>query len=367
MALSYLGSAGLNDNSQSGSKELPFYCDAGENRKLLIGFVGDYTTSSPVTGVTYATDAVGSLLSRLEFDSAAHKTAYLWYVDDADLPASAGTHMVTVSLAGTVSPMQMYAAAYSGAKQGAATNVVTAVSSASVENSLSITTHSADALVFSIVGSGYRGADVLAPTSGQTELQEYSGGVGYSTASAIGHEEIASPGSEASTWQADGATEMGQIAVEIEEARDYADGVGTSAGSATVTGIGAATATATATAAGSSTCTGIGAYTFVGTLTGVGTASGSSTVTGIGASTATGVGSSAGTATVTGIGSAVACGVGTAAGSSTCSGVGSYIVTYTAARLVVTLEPSPAIVCEMTSPLSLVVEMSAPPELLVSL
>lgn len=369
-AVTYLGSAGLNDDSQSGTKELPYYVHAGSNRKLLIGFAGDYTTSSPVTGVTYATTAVGSLLRRLEFDATAHKTAYLWYVDDADLPASAGTHMVTVSLAGTVSPMQMYAAEYSGAKQGAATNVVTAVSASDVENSLSITTHAANSLVFSIVGSGYIGTDVLAPTSGQTELQEYAGfgSGGGEVASAIGHEEIAEAGAETSAWEADSATTMGQIAVELEPASTvtYADGVGESAGGSTCTGAGASTATGTGAIAGTSTCEGAGDYTLE-TDSGVGEASGSSTVVGVGAATATGTGTAAGAASVAGIGAAIACGVGTAAGSSTCTGVGDYVIIHSAADLVVTLEPWPSLVVTLDSYPSLTVTLDASPSLLVSL
>jgi len=80
-------------------------------------------------------------------------------------------------------------------------------------------------------------------------------------------------------------------------AQTSVQGAGSSAGTATVTGVGAALFDGAGSSAGSATVTGVGAAQFDG----AGAAAGTSTVTGVGASTHAGAGSSAGAATVTGI------------------------------------------------------------------
>lgn len=96
---------------------------------------------------------------------------------------------------------------------------------------------------------------------------------------------------------------------------------GTSAGSATAPGVGASTAAATGTAAGQGAATGAGASTAAAT----GTSSGTSTATGVspGGSTESGAGTSAGSATAAGVGASTAAATGTSAGSATATAVGS--------------------------------------------
>lgn len=119
------------------------------------------------------------------------------------------------------------------------------------------------------------------------------------------------------TGNQDGAGSSAGAATVTGVGSSLADAAGSSAGAATVAGVGASFADAVGTAAGSSTAAAVG----LNAQDGDGSAAGSSTVTGVGNSLADGAGSAAGVATVTGVGVSFADAVGTASGSSTASAV----------------------------------------------
>lgn len=88
------------------------------------------------------------------------------------------------------------------------------------------------------------------------------------------------------------------------------DGIGSSAGAATVSGVGASTYDAASASTGAATAAAVGASTAAS----VATAAGAATATGVGASTADAVGNSQGAATITAVGAAISGAVGSAAG-----------------------------------------------------
>lgn len=126
-----------------------------------------------------------------------------------------------------------------------------------------------------------------------------------------------------------------------EETGGGGDGVGSSSGSATVSGVGKSLNSQAGSASGSATVTGVGSSLFksvgssdgVATVEGVGSAAipaigssdGIATVTGVGSSLADGVGSSSGTATVSGTSQSLSEAVGSSQGVGTVSGVGASI------------------------------------------
>ncbi len=135
---------------------------------------------------------------------------------------------------------------------------------------------------------------------------------GTSTVTGVGQDATPkSPGTAAGTSTAtgDGASKVAQP--------------GTSAGTSTVTGDGVSTVEANGSAAGTSTVSGAG----LAKITAVGDSAGTSTVTAAGISTFAADGSSAGVATVTADGVSTAVADGAAAGTSTVTGVVAVVVT----------------------------------------
>jgi hypothetical protein len=98
-------------------------------------------------------------------------------------------------------------------------------------------------------------------------------------------------------------------------------GVGSAAGTDTVTGVGAWLQSGDGSSTGSNTAIGVGAWL----QSGVGSSAGTDTATGVGAKLQSGVGSSAGTDTATGVGSWLQSGVGSSAGTDTATGTGSWL------------------------------------------
>jgi hypothetical protein len=99
-------------------------------------------------------------------------------------------------------------------------------------------------------------------------------------------------------------------------------GVGASAGVATVSGVGASTADAVGAAAGETTVDGVGQALAADSA---GLSEGASTVTGVGETTIYGTGASDAVATVTGVGASVAFAVGESDGVSTVTGLGAAV------------------------------------------
>ncbi|MBN2256685.1 MAG: hypothetical protein JW704_02525 [Anaerolineaceae bacterium] len=192
---SIVGSDGWLANSNTISQS--YTCHSGEKRMLLVGAGGELLGGGNVNSVTYNGVAL-TKVGNTEYDEGANNASW-WYLLDANFPSSPGSYTLQVTFSGSYAPGFMTVAECAGVKQSApeAYNGSSATSSNTINTT--ITTLTDGAVIFGFLTTGDTGS--FTPQSGQTELEDLSGGAGGASA-AMGYEIISTAGATNMQWQA---------------------------------------------------------------------------------------------------------------------------------------------------------------------
>ena len=178
-------------SASSTTVTVPYTCTTGTDRKLLVGAGGEYNGAIDVSSATYNGQ---SLTKVIEEDVGTGYTANsaIFYLDDEDFPGTPGQYDLVVTFSQATWNM-VHVVQIDGAAQGDPEAQNSSENGSSPSSlSTTITTQTADALIFGFIQVGNAGV-AFSPTSGQTELEETQGG-GSDSSAASGEEIIASAG-----------------------------------------------------------------------------------------------------------------------------------------------------------------------------
>jgi len=174
-----------------------FPVTAGDNRMLLVGAGGERLGGGNVNSVTYNGTALQKVENK-EYDEGANNASW-WYLLDANFPGTPGSYNIQVTYSGAYAPGFLAAVEVHNAKQAAPEEENG--SSATSTNTLNttITTLTDGAAIFGYMTTGDTGT--FTPQSGQTELEEQSGGAGGASM-VMGYEIIPTAGATNMQWLA---------------------------------------------------------------------------------------------------------------------------------------------------------------------
>lgn len=143
---------------------------SGNNRKLVVAVFLDLTTGPPVLSCTFNGVSMNAL-------TAAYNSGMqvrIFWLDDADLPASAGSYNIVASTT-DAGYLKVIASDFTGVKQGAPDDSDTGTSN-STSVSVTTTVSSADSLVWGGAGNASSSGAWSGHTTGYSVVGELSGG-----------------------------------------------------------------------------------------------------------------------------------------------------------------------------------------------
>jgi hypothetical protein len=194
---SLLGNGSVLQNTSTPSFSYTCHNQVSGPRKMLVFIMGESVPTGPtVSAVTYNGTA---LTEFVEYQDASgpYNVLACWYLDEASFPGTSGSYTVAATLTSSPAPAMIHVVELDNAWQGdPPVEAYQYVTGATVINN-NFSTDYDDSY---IVGACCAGQDILfSAESGQTELDEESGGTG-GAASVTGYEYISTAGSTAMNW-----------------------------------------------------------------------------------------------------------------------------------------------------------------------
>jgi len=172
MAVAHGNDVAAQSSSSGTSYTVSFSLSAGSgnNRKLIVAVFLDLTTGPPVLSCTF--NAVSMNAQTAAYNSG--QQVRVFWLDDADLPASAGSYNIVASST-QAGYLKVIASDFTGVKQGAPDDSDTGTSN-STSVSVTTTVSSAGSLVWGGAANASSSGTWSGHTAGYTAAGELSGG-----------------------------------------------------------------------------------------------------------------------------------------------------------------------------------------------
>jgi hypothetical protein len=194
-------SSGSNNMGQTPSGQYWSFChivvELAEADPDGIILLGSDSWLANINSVSYN----GQALTKInEYDGGTHNSVSWWYLDDEDFPSTPGSYTLAVTFSASMAPGFMMVMEVKNAKQGDEDAENSSYQANTDTLNTTITTLEDNSWVCGFVTTGQTGS--FTPDSGQTELEEQSGGTGGASA-VMGYEKIDSAGATGMQWVAD--------------------------------------------------------------------------------------------------------------------------------------------------------------------